>query len=136
MSLKQKEHAAAYYEMTNIVTKKDDLPGILQFIPIRDQDGSKLEISLETCKLIKLRHTTICHLNEIVVPGPMVHILIAKECLMSFKNVQGFTLSDLLLQIGYMRVARNKTRSYDPGDEYLVDITFDSENHILVPIFR
>jgi hypothetical protein len=135
MSLKQKEHAAAYYESQSM-TSIHDLPGILQFIPIRDQNGSKLEISLETCTLIKLRHTTICHLEEIIVPGPMVHILIAKECLISIRNPQGFTLSDLLLQIGYMRVARNKTRSDDLQKEYLVDITFDSENHILVPIFR
>ncbi len=153
MSLKQKEHATMYYEsqgfadLVNVTSTsknivKEDFPGILQFIPLRDEFGKKVKLSLDTCKLIKIRYTTLCKLKELVIPGPMIHILIGKECLVSFKNPKGFTLADVLQHIGYMTMARNKLLCRYVREEeilkefYLIDITYDSQNHILVPIFQ
>jgi hypothetical protein len=153
MSLKQKEHAAGYFGYQtrvseakqasadgreNVSTRelpKNELPGILQFVPIRDEKGIKVKLSLEDCKLINNRYTTVCKLKEIIVPGNTVHILTGKECLISFKKSDGFTLADLLKRIGYMTSARNKLLQTRIIDCHLVDITYDSENHILVPIF-
>jgi hypothetical protein len=138
MSQKQKEHAAAYYESQNMDRKQDkeQVPSILQFVPIRDENGVKVKLSLKDCKLINNRYTAVCKLNEIIVPGNTVHILIGKECLISFKKSDGFTLADLLQRISYMTMARNKLLQTDITDYHLVDITYDSENHILVPIFE